>query len=603
MTAANQTPQPAAYEIFAVSIGEDSAQERLYREVSAQNADIRAWQEIHSKLSGWGVVTPPLYKDQLARFSEKSGVIEENIAAYVAMEGYGYTLKASFDPAQKGAWDKAKELLENERFLMGDERKVSDEEVEAYLGDLERKLRLQRARIQQYVDNAARIDGRAVTLADLRKVLRDDLERLGECYLEVLRDENGRPARLAYAPSIGIYKLPLDPRPVQVFSLERITPTHVRRVLEWRHFRVYVQVDAHGGRRCYFKQYGDPRIVSRYTGRIYETIEDLAKAETRGKLDGIGAYLASELIERTCLRDPLSPYGRTRYLPHAPNVSGVRSADEVNESYFDNKGVPPMAVLVDGGELTNASVARLEEQFKTTKGKAAFHKVMILAAKASESAAPGHQVGAPPKINLKSLWNEQLKDALFIEYTERSEKRISANYRTPPLLRGRADDYTRATAREALMAFEQLVAQGERLVLDGMLNETLWELDVTLWMYHAKGPDLVDLEAISKLFESGVKGGGLLPNDQRRILSKHLRDDELTPIEERWAKYPLELSKNGQVPLATAEEDASGEIEQNGPIQPQQGAPNPPPNPTPSQDPPSLQSPENGAPNDAEGEA
>jgi PBSX family phage portal protein len=598
----------AAVEVLATTIGTDSPQSRTYQSVSPQTANLQRWKEIRQSLTNWGAIIPENFKDELARLVEKSGIIEENIAAYVAMEGYGYELRPAFDHTSKDAWDKAHALLETERFFYGDESEITEDDVALYLATLEKKLRLQRSRIEQFVSNVARVDGRPVEIEEMRKLLRDDLERLGECYVEVLRDERGRPARLAYVPSVSIYRRHLDPKPVKVVVLERVSAVHVRHVEEWRHFRTFVQIDVFGKRGRYFKQYGDPRLLSSRTGRFYDDLESLALAENSGRMDGVLALVAGELIDRKCTNDPLSPYGRTRYLSHTPNAVGVRSADEVNLDYFENKSIPPLAVLVEGGELTESTVKRVEDIFKTTKGKDAFHRLIVLAARSAESAAPGRDVGAPPKIKLESLWNEQLKDALFIEYTERSEKRISAQYRVPPLLRGRADDYTRATAREAFNTFEQIVAQLERRVIDGIFNECLWELDITLWSYAAKGPEQVDLEAVTKLLDVGAKHGGLLPNDMRRIVGRYLKDGQLqSTIEERWAMFPLELSKAGQVSLVTAEQDGgTGEVDAST----AQGQPAPSPaSPTPSSPPPTQDdptqdgNPTQGAPNsDTEGQ-
>ena len=58
-----------------------------------------------------------------------------------------------------------------------------------------------------------------------------------------------------------------------------------------------------------------------------------------------------------------------------PSVLGSRQAEEVNFLYFENKSVPPLALLVSGGRLSAQSIPRIESFIENhIRGKRNFHK-------------------------------------------------------------------------------------------------------------------------------------------------------------------------------------------------------------------------------------
>jgi hypothetical protein len=70
-----------------------------------------------------------------------------------------------------------------------------------------------------------------------------------------------------------------------------------------------------------------------------------------------------------------------------------------NFLYFENKSVPPMALLVSGGRISEASVPRIERFIEENlKGKANFHKILIL-----EADGAGTGDGGRAKIELRPL--------------------------------------------------------------------------------------------------------------------------------------------------------------------------------------------------------
>ena len=80
-------------------------------------------------------------------------------------------------------------------------------------------------------------------------------------------------------------------------------------------------------------------------------------------------------------------------------VLGSRQMEEVNFLYFENKSVPPLALLVSGGRLSEASVPRIERFIEENlKGKNNFHKMLILEAEGGSGAGDN----ARAKIELRA---------------------------------------------------------------------------------------------------------------------------------------------------------------------------------------------------------
>jgi capsid portal protein len=66
-------------------------------------------------------------------------------------------------------------------------------------------------------------------------------------------------------------------------------------------------------------------------------------------------------------------------------VLGSRQMEEVNYLYFENKSVPPLALLVSGGRLADASVPRIQRFIEENiKGKNNFHSILILEAEGAD---------------------------------------------------------------------------------------------------------------------------------------------------------------------------------------------------------------------------
>ena len=141
--------------------------------------------------------------------------------------------------------------------------------------------------------------------------------------------------RLVYVPSFTVRLLPLDRSPTEVEDRIRVSPVSLDTVTVRHRLRRYVQIQ--GTDRVFFKSFGDPRMVSRRTGQVFDRAESLTDADAS---DGA----ATELLH-FAIHSPRSPYGVPRWVGTLLSVLGSRQMEEVNFLYFENKSVPPLALL------------------------------------------------------------------------------------------------------------------------------------------------------------------------------------------------------------------------------------------------------------------
>jgi PBSX family phage portal protein len=500
-------------------------------------------------LLGSTVVQPEFDPGTLKRIRQNSSCLNQNIQAYATnIDGQGHRIKSAVDFDSDEAWWVVKESLWRSAMRTEERRggavhdpeacEPSDLEVDAAVKRLTKQARMERVRLEAFL-RSANPDG---TFVALRVKTRRDLEESGNAYWEVLRTKRGELARLVHVPHEDVRCTKLDEEPVLVdermpFDLLEWSP-----VKQHRFFRRYVQVV--GRRVTWFKQFGDPRIVSQQTGAIYT---DLADFERRAQQ---GDRPANEVIHFK-IEDSGSAYGVPRWMGVLLSVLGSRAADEVNFDYFDNKAVPPMALLVQGGELSPDAVKRIEDHFRDrARGRENFHKVLVIEAiGADNELMPGEQA-VVPRLKFERLVDAQQGDALFQNYDERNIDKVGSAFRLPRLLRGDSRDFNRATSESALKFADEQVFEPERNDFDAFMNRVvLPELGISLLEFRSLGPRTRDLDSIVEAAERLTKAAVLTPNEARSIVAEVV-GRELPPFDRPFARQPLPITMAGIMPEA-----------------------------------------------------
>lgn len=484
-----------------------------------------------------GALVPPYDPEALCLLFEHSNSLRQNVDAYATnIDGFGHRFDPAIDFDADDADRRVGECIYLERLAAqerGDlpldaELEPTPDEVKARRRELVQLARAERARLTTFFESCS-FDH---SFVELRRRTRQDLEVTGNAYWEVLRNAKGEVARLVYVPSYTVRLLPLDPQPVDVEESVRVSPVAIERVTTRQRMRRFLQIQY--AQRTYFKAFGDRRVVSRTNGEVFESIEALRDARPDDAP-------ATEILHFS-ISSPRSPYGIPRWIGSLIAVLGSRQMEEVNYLYFENKSVPPLALLVSGGKLSEASVPRIERFIEENlKGKNNFHKVLILEA---EGAASTNDA-ARAKIELRPLTEAQQHDALFQQYDERNIDKVGGAFRLPRLLRGDSRDFNRAVADAQLRFAEDQVFQPERDEFDFVINRKLLaDMGIRFWRFRSQTPVTRDPERMTDMVEKLVRVGVLTP-EEGRVLASDIFNREFAKLGADWTKRPITLTLAG----------------------------------------------------------
>lgn len=490
---------------------------------------------------GTGAIVPPYEPSMLLQLLESSNSLRQCIDAYVTnIDAFGHHFEPIVDLGAADADDRLTSYIMARRMAAAPAT-VADpghqiplptsEELAAAKAELTERMRAERWKIEHFFDFAC-LDHSFVTL---RRRMRQDLELLGNAYWEVLRDDSGCVAGFEYVPSFTMRHMKQDKHPVPVATKVKVNEFDYGEIQSRKSFRRFVQVFEM--RVTYFKEFGDPRVMSAKTGATFHSVDEFkAQQESDDRL-------ASEMIHFH-IHTPKSSYGIPRWTGVILGVLGSRQAEEVNLSYFENKSVPPLAVLVQGGRMSEESIERVKDFIENEiKGKRNFHKILVLEA---EGAGGSTFDQGRMKIDLKPLTSAQHNDALFQTYDQNNIDKVGMAFRLPRMLRGDIRDFNRATADAALQFAETQVFGPEREEFDFMINrKVLPELGIRFWRFKSRTSmandpkDITDM--VVKLSDSGV----LTPAEGREIAGEKVFHRELRRLSDAWVRQPIELTKAG----------------------------------------------------------
>lgn len=550
------------------------------REVN-ESAALASMDQTRDTYAELGAVEPPYDPESLLNYVELTPHLSPNIASYQTnIEGYGYqavvceawlndldgeeAIEAVRNALQIEQWideeeaalDQANKADEDDPDDTDDpgmpdddsvddgtpadegEGEISEQDVADTIANLETQIRRDKFLFDAFFRNCCS----TMSFTKLRRITRYDIEAHGWGAWEMLLDGFGRLKRLNYIPGYTVRPLKDEGELVEVTEPDPVTPlSEGREVTVHRRFRRYVQIV--GGRKVYFKSPGDPRVISRLTGKIYDSVQDLRKPKEKGG-DGKDAMEANELIYIQ-LHDPRTPCPPPRWIGNLLAVLGVREADETNYFYLDSSAIPPGILFVSGGKVPRDMKDRLEQRMtQEFAGSDNRHKILVV--EAHPMKLKGEERTMMPSMEFESLRDAQQTDATFTNYDERSADRIGASFRLPPMLRGYTPKtLNRATAFAAIDFAEAQVFEPEREDIDWVVNKhILPRIGVKLHTFRSNSPPTRSPDEIAELIKVAAPQGGLLPYEIRSLLSDAL-NRSLAKIDEEWGYWPMPMTLAG----------------------------------------------------------
>ena len=376
-------------------------------------------------------------------------------------------------------------------------RRRAPREVSARFTELRQAARVERARLDAFFDFACFDHSFFV---DLRRRTRQDLEVTGNAFWEVLRDGKGDLARLVYVPSYTVRLLPLD----RGGGRGHRASTGFARELRHGAFATpdapHVQVQS---TECvYFKSFGDPRVVSRSTGRVFDDIAALKAAKPD---DGPATELFHFAIHSPRFRLPACRAGGTLFPP-----SSVFAADGGSQLPLlrEQVGAADGAPRVGRAHLRSIGAAhralhRGEPQGQGQlpqdphpRGRRRGHRRRRTR---EDRAAPTH--GRPAA-------GRALSGVRRAQHRQGRQRLPSA----APCAASK--DFNRATAESALRFAEDQVFQPERDEFDFPINRKLLaDMGIRFWRFLLADAATRDPERMTEMVERLARVGVLTPEE------------------------------------------------------------------------------------------
>lgn len=515
---------------------EDFWEEKARESVEKAETEQQSLPEDRTRISPDEILDPPMPLSGLVTAYEESNSLRQNVDAMVTnIDGFGFMLNPSVDfnspefrAMVEDALEEAGEVPEGETSVPTPEN--VDREIKKHKRLAAKEKRRAKAFFAYCADES---------FIELRRSSREDLEVLGNWTWEVLRDDEGGLRRFVLVP---FYTMRLTKKgdPVEIEVKRKIDAITYKAFTERKRFRKFVQ--RVGQKQVWFKEFGDPRPMSRKTGEYFKTEAEL---ETKTK-DDPDEGPATEILHYK-IRAVRGAYGLPRWMGNLLSVLGSRLAEEVNFYYFRNKAIPPMIIFVENGRLQDSAVDRLADFMNQVKGDTEkFWKIAILEGESAEDARKrGVTWTGQPRFKIVRLSSEQLKDALFQEYDANNRDKVGEGFRMPRLLRGDVRDFNRATASTAKAFAEEQIFQPERDRFDAWIERVIGpELDMKYWRLKSLAPIVRDPFSLTEMVRDLVKVGVLVPEEGRQI-AEDIFNRDFKEIEEEWVKRPLVLTIAG----------------------------------------------------------
>ena len=515
-----------------------------------------------------GALQPPVDLGQLALMFEISGSLRTNIDAYktnIDGHGHDYTPVIDLDDdssieavrqamfqeqlfeviRERGAENTSEKIIADleaggdstgpgisDSEIVAGVEEITDEEAKEQIVELRHYMSLERSILDYFFDNCCP----AQSFSRLRRITRQDLEIYGNAYWEVLRSSSGEPVQINRIPAGDVRLLPTLPSIVVKKRTVR-SKFYYDTLGQHRSFRQFVQLPRNTrgsisiGDKVFFKEYGDPRVFSSRSNKPYDTVEALQAAEA-------GVQPASEVIHFK-IESSRSPYGIPRWISEMVNILGVRNADQVNLAYFENKSVPPLAILISGGKLSGRSYNKLADYINNEmKGSRNFHKVMILEAEGGQMGidnGTGHA-----RVEIRPL--TQQNEAIFLNYIDRIDERLGSTFQNPPIVRGKVKDFNKACNSEDT---ETLTENGWKTLEDFVPGERVAAYDPDTGLTEYVVPDTLHIYDVDEeLVHFENQSLDMLVTDNHRMLVQSAQREK--------GAAPYEVHRADSVPWARA---------------------------------------------------
>ncbi len=438
------------------------------------------------------VLSPPYEPRELIALVDRNDSLKQHITAIatnIADFGYGIKYKDNFDSSKKTKFkaeaDKEWDILK---------------------------------RLYQHIN----------PLQDFNFIIHDmviDMLTIGYGMIEVMRNGTGKVCSIEYARACN-FRLVKNTYSNVKLNVWEETENSYEQVENTVKFKKFVQMV--NGKKVYFKEFGDPRNMNFETGEYSENTPT--------------DKLATE-IAYFHIHSSYTDYGVPSWINVSIPASGNILSEVLNYKYFSDGKILPIAIVVNGGQLTEESA----EAIRNSRGIENAYKALILEASPFEESQEDKYLNksADPKvsIDIKSLTDTNNKDALFQSYQKDGKEKIRDSFRLPPIYTGASADYNRATADTAKSIAEEQIFIPERKRICDVFNKIINnELGIKYCEVYLKGPKISDTEQMATIINALNAAGAITPNMLNDFTSETFGKD-FEVWSEELGNIPFELLK------------------------------------------------------------
>lgn len=380
---------------------------------------------------------------------------------------------------------------------------------------------------KEFLEEIFRMSNPFESFSTIQKNVLMDREICGNGYIEVIRDMAGRPTMMFHMDAKRVRIVKTDDKPIEI-KAKIVRNGKLIDVAVMKTFKRYVMLNGDGTLR-YFKEYGDPRLIDAETGE-----------EVTNESEAKDIIPASEVLH---FKIGTGIYGVPRWAKVIKTVLGIIMAEFINYDLFDSQGIPPMMIMVEGGELTEESLQELYDLVSNAKGFRNFNKIALLEALSTTTTLDGKE--SIPRIKFVDLASYRSEDILFENYLDRSEKHIrKAGFRLPEIFVGATENLNYSTAKISRETAEEQIFIPERTAFDEIINNTIVkDLGITSLAFKTLGPVIKSAEDVIKILPQLIKSGPFSLNDLITYANKNFGFN-LEHYDEDWADLPLPLLIN-----------------------------------------------------------
>ena len=160
-------------------------------------------------------------------------------------------------------------------------------------------------------------------------------------------------------------------------------------------------------------------------------------------------------------------------------AAGDKAAREYNVDFFEHNAVPRMAIIVEGGQLSD-DLLRQIQQYMETEIKGQGHKTLVLD-------VPGSDV----KVRLEPLTVGVTDDAAFLNYRRANRDEILMVHRVPPSKITVVENANLANSQDQDKTFREQVVRPEQRRIEYRINRMIrQEMGIGDWEFRFREADL-----------------------------------------------------------------------------------------------------------------